>query len=315
MIRQAAFAAGKKKLKGALHCHTTRSDGSGTPEEVIRLHAANGYDFMAITDHRKYNHMNFAPDVDMLIVPGAENDREIYGDGGIHCFHTVCVGPSVSDGNGYGQDHAFVTGKVADQFEFQFALDEYHANNNMTIYCHPEWSSTPAREFEKLRGNFAMEIWNSGCAMTNEMDTNAAYWDELLMQNIRISGVATDDGHHMDQHCVGWVVVNAERELNAVLAALREGAFYSSCGPELYDFYIDNGTAVVECSPCAAVSFHYGRNPTHVVTDSDNPGNPALARGLISRAEYKAPGYLRYLRASVRDGAGRRAWSNPIYLK
>ena len=40
MIRQQAFA-GKKDApmyKGGLHCHTTRSDGRGTPEEVNRLH-------------------------------------------------------------------------------------------------------------------------------------------------------------------------------------------------------------------------------------------------------------------------------------
>jgi len=306
MIRQAAFVDAKKMLKGALHCHSTRSDGVGSPDEVIRLHAAHGYDFMALTDHRIYNHTNYAPDADMLIVPGTENDRGFYGDDGIHCFHTVCIGPSVADGNGYAQDHTFVSGRVTDQFEFQRVIDEYHANNNMTIYCHPEWSATPAREFEKLKGNFAMEIWNTGCASTHEMDTNAAYWDELLMQNIRIYGVATDDGHTMDQHCVGWVMVNAERELNAILSALVNGAFYSSCGPEIHDFYINDGVATVECSPCASIHFLYGRYPTYIKRNPD---------GLIGRAEYKVPDYYKYLRVSVKDEAGRRAWSNPIFIK
>ena len=49
MIRQAAFTHGTKLLKGALHCHTTRSDGAGTPEETIRYHAQHDYDFMALT--------------------------------------------------------------------------------------------------------------------------------------------------------------------------------------------------------------------------------------------------------------------------
>ena len=62
MIRQAAFTGNARLLKGGLHCHTTRSDGRGTPEEVIRLHAEHGYDFLAITDHRKYNYRNFAPE-------------------------------------------------------------------------------------------------------------------------------------------------------------------------------------------------------------------------------------------------------------
>ena len=32
MIRQAAFTGKMPLLKGALHCHTTRSGGKGTPE-------------------------------------------------------------------------------------------------------------------------------------------------------------------------------------------------------------------------------------------------------------------------------------------
>ena len=52
MKRQAAFIDSRKLLKGALHCHTTRSDGRGTPEEVLRKHAEHGYDFVALTDHR-----------------------------------------------------------------------------------------------------------------------------------------------------------------------------------------------------------------------------------------------------------------------
>ena len=71
MKRQAAFEnTGNKMLKGALHCHTTRSDGRGTPEEVIAKHADHGYDFMALTDHRIYNKKNFG-DRPMTILPCA----------------------------------------------------------------------------------------------------------------------------------------------------------------------------------------------------------------------------------------------------
>ena len=78
IIRQQAFIdKGNKMLKGGLHCHTTRSDGAGAPDEVIRLHVQNGYDFLAITDHRQYNFQNFAPEQDIVIVPGMEIDRNL----------------------------------------------------------------------------------------------------------------------------------------------------------------------------------------------------------------------------------------------
>ena len=67
-------------LKGGLHCHTTRTDGEGTPEEVIRLHKDNGYDFLAITDHRLYNYKNFAPDTGITIIPGVEFDNIFYNE-------------------------------------------------------------------------------------------------------------------------------------------------------------------------------------------------------------------------------------------
>lgn len=303
MIRQSAFTGSAPLLKGGLHCHTTRSDGKGSPEEVIRLHKQNGYDFLALTDHRVYNYENFAPDADIVIVPGMEMDRNIEGFAGVHCFHTVCLGTKDST---YAQEQTFPTGRVSGQEEFQKVLDDLHAAGQMTIYCHPEWSNTPAREFDQLRGNFAMEIWNTGCALENGLDTNAAYWDELLMQGKKIYGVATDDGHHMYHHCKGWVRVNAERNAGAILAALGAGAFYSSCGPEIHDFYVEDGVAVVTCSPCAEIVFRCGQYPCPRISSRE---------GDLTRHEFALPEYLDYIRAVVRDKEGRRAWTNPIFLR
>ncbi|NLG24486.1 MAG: CehA/McbA family metallohydrolase [Clostridiales bacterium] len=305
MIRQAAFTEGQPLLKGGLHCHTTRSDGRGTPEEVIRKHVAHGYDFLALTDHRRYNYQNFAPGSEITILPGMEIDYN-FDDEGCHCFHAVCLGPERAAGNGFEQDQTFESGLVRGAADFQPVLDKVHANGNITMYCHPEWSGTPARDFEDLRGNFAMEIWNTGCALENDMDTNAAYWDEILMQGQRIFGAAVDDGHQMDQHCVGYVMVAAENRPSAILGALTKGAFYSSCGPEIHDFYVEDGVAHIKCSPVRFVNFCYGRYPSQMVT----------AKGeLVTEASFKVPPYFTYIRATMVDENGRRAWTNPIFLK
>ena len=306
MIRQQAFnQTGNKMLKGGLHCHTTRSDGKGAPDEVIRLHVQNGYDFLALTDHRYYNYENFAPEADIVIVPGMELDGNL-PDRGVHCYHTVCIGPTKDKGNGFDQDQRFDSLKVTSQEEYQPLLDMVHENGNMTIYCHPEWSNTPSHEFDRLKGNIAMEIWNSGCVIENEEDADAACWDDLLRQGQKIWGVATDDGHAMSHHCNGWVRVNAQRNLESILAALKDGAFYASTGPEIYDFYVEDGKAVVKCSPVDRVRFHYGFAPTRI-----KDGNGELIEG----AEFAVPEYYTYIRASVIDDEGRKAWTNPIFLK
>ena len=306
MVRQAAFEGKNKMLKTALHVHTTRSDGAGTPEEVLKKYKDCGYDVVALTDHRFYNFENFAPELGLLIIPGMEIDASICKwSEGVHCYHTVVLGHG-RENNPFEQDQRVDTLNDATQESFQKLLDHYHKANQLTMYCHPEWSNTPAREFERLEGNFAMEIWNSGCAIECGLDTNAAWWDELLMQGKRIFGCATDDGHAMDNHANGWVCVNAEKELDSVLAALQDGAFYSSCGPEIKDFYISDGKAVVECSPCCDVAFRSGCWP--LIKKNDKAGG-------ITHCETNIPDFVDYVRVTVTDKEGRRAWSNPIFMK
>ena len=154
-----------------------------------------------------------------------------------------------------------------------------------------------------------MEIFNSGCAMDNELDTDAAYWDELLGMGKKIYGVAVDDGHTKAQHCNGWVMVNSENTVKDILSALKDGRFYSSCGPEIYDFYVEGDRAFVDCSPVSKIRLHSDRHPTTIVRDAD---------GRLTHAEFDltknfAP--YDYVRISVGDSEGKLAWTNPIFLK
>ena len=45
MKQQQAFAGNEKMLKGGLHCHTTRSDGEGSPAAVEQLHLTTATTF------------------------------------------------------------------------------------------------------------------------------------------------------------------------------------------------------------------------------------------------------------------------------
>lgn len=307
MKRQEAFINQKKMLKGGLHCHTTRSDGKGTPEEVIRLHKENEYDFLALTDHKIYNYKNFTEDVDITIIPGTEYDNTFVRENGFRTYHTVFIGPD-DETNGYKQDERLPRGEATNQEEFQKYLDEAHEKNNLTIYCHPQWSSTPTRYFDKLKGNFAFEVWNSGCAVEDDMDTdNGMYWDELLGMGIKIFGVATDDGHEMYQHCKGWVMVNAVNNVKDILSSLEKGAFYASCGPVIKDFYVDDENVVhIETSECERIIFQCDKHPSKMIEAEDEP---------LTEAKVNLKDEYEYIRATVVDKEGRKAWTNPIFLK
>ena len=140
------------------------------------------------------------------------------------------------------------------------------------------------------------------------MDTdNGSYWDELLGMGNKIFAVATDDGHAMYQHCKGWVMVNAENNVKAILEALKNGAFYSSCGPVIKDFYVDDeNIAHVEVSECERILFQCDKHPSKSFNAKDEP--------LVS-AQLDLKDSYQYIRVTVEDKEGRKAWTNPIFLK
>lgn len=307
-IRQAAFSAQKPFLKGALHVHTTRSDGQQTPEEIIRLHHQHGYDFMALTDHNVLNHLNLSPDTPMTILAGVERDFALPGRAADkpHCVHVVGLGVPGDPRTPPQDAHPAWAGRGETCADAQGMIDEMHGWGLKTFYAHPQWSGTAWRDFGVLTGNFAMELWNSGCAIENDLDTNAAYWDEALDEGRQLWGVAVDDGHCLNHQCKGWVMVAGDNDPAGILAALEQGAFYASCGPQIHDFHVEDGTAHIECSEAAAIQFVSLRHPLPCRRDPE---------GRLTSASCKLPEGLRYIRIVVTDAQGRRAWTNPIFLR
>lgn len=306
---QQAFADKEKRfLKGGLHCHTTRSDGRLTPEEAINCAKEHGYDFLAITDHQVYTMQQYAPETGVLTIPGVELGNDLVKGRGFRCYHTVCLGPTKEDGNGFDHNQRFDWCYAPNAEAYQPYLDEIHQNNNLTILAHPIWSQTSAKYFENLKGNFAMEIWNTGSSIGG--DNDAAYWDEILGQGKVCYGVATDDAHSYKEMCKGWVMVKADKDINSILEALKNGEFYSSCGPEIYDFYIEDGKAIIDCSPVKTIRLQSDMHPTRIENDED---------GNLTHAEFDIEkfwaGPYDYVRMSVIDKDGKKAWTNPIFLE
>ena len=302
ILHQAAFGGTHPLLKGNLHCHTTRSDGRGSPETVIRQYAAQRYDFLALTDHRIYNYMSYAPDTSVMILPGMELDFE-FPDSGCHVIHMVSVGPEVERGNGFHQDQRFDSLEGTSVQDALPMLRSIQNANNLPVFCHPEWSGNTAQEILDMPDVSLMEIWNTGCVQENGLDDNAAYWDEVLASGRKMYGVAVDDGHQLWQNCLGFIRVRAQKNPTSILAALRSGAFYASCGPEIYDFYLEDGKAVVICSPVSVIRFRHFRVPYR-----DLHG-----KGVMGHMMEPVKG-TNYIRAEVIDEQGRKAWTNPIFL-
>ena len=59
-------------LKANLHTHTTNSDGTFSPSEVIGFYADAGYDVLACTDHRTTNLVSEYDAEGMTLLSGIE---------------------------------------------------------------------------------------------------------------------------------------------------------------------------------------------------------------------------------------------------
>jgi hypothetical protein len=93
------------------------------------------------------------------------------------------------------------------------------------------------------------------------------------------------------------------------LQALKDGAFYASTGPEISNFYVEDGKAIIDCSPAAMIRLQSDKHPSVIEVSED---------GSLTHAEFSLKhwaGPYGYIRLSVVDKNHKKAWTNPIFLK
>ena len=173
--------------------------------------------------------------------------------------------------------------------------------------AHPQWSGLTLADARAITAAHAVEIYNHGCAMGCDRPDGFAIADLLLSEGRDLTMIATDDAHFSEpDHFGGWVMVKSESNSpEALLAALKAGHFYSSQGPELRAVRIDGMQVVVECSAVASV-----------IVQGAGTGAKAVHGHSLTRAEVPINRLhgTDWLRVTVIDAAGKRAWSNPVRL-
>ncbi|MGI8631088.1 MAG: PHP domain-containing protein [Solirubrobacterales bacterium] len=200
----------------AIHVHSTFSDGSGTPREIVDAGHHAGLDIVILTDH------------DSL---GARTS----GDEGWHGDLLLLAGMEVTPGHGdhylaFGLEkpvaHAGlysrgVTRAVAEQGGFGFAAHPFaHGNPHVPGGKAQGWSEL---DFDRVRG---IEVWNfladTACAVRSYRDgfrifsdpaaalagppaANLAGWDRLGRKR-RVAGIAGLDEHQFQLQVAGRVL-------------------------------------------------------------------------------------------------------------
>ncbi|MBP8132008.1 MAG: hypothetical protein KA184_20705 [Candidatus Hydrogenedentes bacterium] len=179
-------AAAPQGLKGALHAHTTCSDGQLTPEEALRAYHELGFDFVALTDHdflMKPDAYAAIPDVfeGMLVYKGVE--KTIFVRGYVH----VNV----------------IRGR----------------EETLQVFNHPaEYGYTVPQVLERI----ALVEQNMPLHAI-EVTAKGFYTPEYDIPAIALPKVASDDSHTLEMCGRAWVTVAAAREHDAILRAVKSG--------------------------------------------------------------------------------------------
>ena len=305
-IRPLAFTAPGRFWRGNLHTHSTRSDGVLDPAEVCRRYRAEGYDFIALTDHFLglwgYPIVDTLPyrTADFTTILGAELHSGPMLNGEL--WHILAVGLPAD----FAPSNAPHFLALADQETGPEIAARAALAGAFVAIAHPQWSGLKLEDARSLTAAHAVEVYNHGCAMGCDRSDGFAMADLLLSEGRRVSLIATDDAHFSEpDHFGGWVMVKApENSPEALLSALKSGAFYSSQGPHLHDVRLEGKSVIVESSAAASVVV-MGQG-----TGAKGVHGHSMTRTTVPLERMEGSPWLR---VAVIDAAGKRAWSNPIW--
>ncbi|MCH2163907.1 MAG: CehA/McbA family metallohydrolase [Marinovum sp.] len=301
-----AFSASGRFWRGNLHTHSNRSDGGLEPEEVCRRYKAEGYDFIALTDH--FVGMYDYPIVDthrfrddsFTTLLGAELHSGAMENGEI--WHILAVGLPL-DFERSDSPHFFPT--EAQESGPEIARRARDAGAFVAV-AHPEWGGLSLADARSIDAAHAVEIYNHGCQVGADRAEGFWHLDRLLEEGRRLNICATDDAHFTEpDYFGGWTMVKAEENTpEALLDALKAGHMYASTGPEIHDVAWSPGDVVVSCSAATAVIVQ-GQGSAAVAVHGES-----MTRVSVPLIRFSGS---KWLRVTVMDRAGKRAWTNPVW--
>lgn len=290
--------------RGNLHTHSTMSDGALSPDDVCKRYKAQGYDFIALTDH--FMEMFGYPitdttglrDAAFTTILGAELHSGAMENGEL--WHILAVGLPPDFTPTHTPSPAPVDGQESGA---EVAARAREAGAFVAI-AHPEWSGMSLADAQSITAAHAVEIYNHGCAVDCDRAHGFYILDRLLEQGRALTLCATDDAHFQTPDAFGgWVMVKAEQnDPDALLDALKAGAFYSSTGPEFRQVIWEDNKVIVESSAISTL-----------IVQGKGSASTSVHGASMTRSEMALDRFAQcdWLRVTIVDAAGKRAWLNP----
>lgn len=177
-------------LKGALHIHTTCSDGELSIAEVVKVYAGLGFDFIALTDHDYLLRSNCydqirSIDTDLIIFTGVE--LTVFEKGYVHVNRI--------DGD----------------------------KETLHIFNHPGELDLPLEKVKERIMAVAQRIPIDAVEVTSKGFRTPEY----EIPEIPFPKVATDDSHTRLGCGRAWIEMDAMRDRDGIISAIKNGDFWN----------------------------------------------------------------------------------------
>ncbi len=285
--------------KGNLHTHTTLSDGNQPPEVVCEMYAKAGYDFLALTDHRKpgecgmYGNMRLLPGVEW---DTGDNDRK-------PVYHILGIGMTRATDPAIAESYSLGISLSPQQI-----IDAINAAGGIAILAHPHWSVMDPNEMFGLHGLAGAEIYNtiSGLPWNGRRADASLYFDLWASRGLYVPAFAADDAHwYGGDQTKSYILVNAaSSSMEDLMQAIRMGNFYASQGPRFRSLTLrdDDTIEAVVSEDVEDVVF---------VSNMAWSGH-RVQKVRDGRVLYRREPGERYIRVELIAGNGLMAFSSPI---
>ena len=290
--------------KGNLHSHTINSDGDSSPDTVARWYKERRYNFLALTDHNYFTDPQgleaFLGAKDRFLLITGEEVTSRHGDAPVHV-------------NAFRLEQTIepLFGKSI-LSTIQGNVDAIRSAGAVPSLNHPQFRwAIDAAGLAGVRNLGLFEIYNAHPDTNDEWGLEEM-WDSALTSGRELYGIAVDDAHQFKQFGPGrsnpgggWVEVLAqELSEEAILAALGRGDFYASTGVKLGE--LQRGPERLRLT----VSQQGDRRYRTVFVGKEGR---VLARETGVEATYQLQPGDGYVRATVTDSAGGKAWVQPVF--
>jgi hypothetical protein len=285
------FALPGQWFKGNLHTHSTQSDGSLSPQQIVDLYSDNGYDFLSITDHWRLTDPATLDSKGLLLIPGSELNGGKAGLG--QDYHLVVLGLREMP-------------QRTDDMSIQDIIDAALKVGEVCWIAHPTWCTLSYTDLISLTGILGIEIYNTTCHRGIGRGESSVQYDEMLVRGLRPLALAVDDAHwHYQDDLGGWIMARArECTESAILEAVKQGHFYATSGPLIENVEFTDKTINVTCSEAQELRLINPRPGSGMTTFRGGNTGP------FTHFEFPRPTNWDVARLEVIDPQGRKAWTS-----